>query len=148
MCWKCVKTAQNVTFWTKRKATEKDGDLKFCPPVGQIEHKNVKNMDKLLSNWFDKSASNVPKLPEMSFLQPRKKSKKRIAISKLALQWVNIDRKNRKKNIKWVLKWFANSFRKSPAICTGNVPKLPKMSLFEPRERSQKKMATSKFALQ
>ena len=30
--------------------TEKDGDLKICSPVGQIDHKNVKNMDKLLSN--------------------------------------------------------------------------------------------------
>ena len=32
----------------KRKVTEKDGDLKICPPVGQIDHKNVKNMDRLL----------------------------------------------------------------------------------------------------
>ena len=28
------------------------------------------------------------------------------------------------------------------------MPKLPKMSVFEPREKSQKRMATSKFALQ
>ena len=49
------KTAWNVTYWTKRKFTEKDGDLKICPPVGPIDHKNVKNIDKLLSNWFDQS---------------------------------------------------------------------------------------------
>ena len=59
-----------------------------------------------------------------------------------------IDRKNRKKKIELVLKCFANSFRKNPPVCAGNVPKLPKMSLFEPREKSQKRMATSKVALQ
>ena len=46
-----------------------------------------------------------------------------------------MDRKNRKKKIKLLLKWFANSFRKNPLICAGNVAKLPKMSLFEPREK-------------
>ena len=37
-------------FRTKTKVAEKDGDLKVCPPEGQIDQKNVKNMDKLLSN--------------------------------------------------------------------------------------------------
>ena len=39
------------------------------------------------------SARIVPKLPEMSFFEPRKKSKKRIAISKLALQLVKLTAK-------------------------------------------------------
>ena len=56
MCQNCL----NVTFWTKRKVTEKDGDLKICCPVGQIDHKNVKNMDKLPSNWCRKSFRKNP----------------------------------------------------------------------------------------
>ena len=62
--------------------------------VGQIDRRNKREKSKLLVkcfvNSFTKippiSARNVPKLPEMSFFEPRKKSKKRIAISKLALQ--------------------------------------------------------------
>ena len=65
-----------------------------CPPVGQIDHKISKEQSKLLVKCFvisftkipPISARNVPKLPEMSLFEPRKKSKKRIAISKLALQ--------------------------------------------------------------
>ena len=59
-----------------------------------MDRKNTKEKSKLLVkcfvNSFTKvppiSARNVPKLPEMSRVEPRKKSKKRIAISKLALQ--------------------------------------------------------------
>ena len=47
-------------FGTKRKVTEKDGDLKNCPPVGQIDHKNVKKIDKLLLNQFGKSFRKKP----------------------------------------------------------------------------------------
>ena len=59
-----------------------------------------------------------------------------------------IDRKNTKKKSKLLVKCFVNSFTKTPPISARNVPKLPEMSLFEPREKSQKRMATSKFALQ
>ena len=47
-----------------------------------------------------------------------------------------IDRKKRNEKIKLLLEWFANSFRKNPPICAGNVRKLPQMLLFEPREKS------------
>ena len=58
------------------------------------------------------------------------------------------DRKNTKERTKLLVKCFVNLFTKSPPISASNVPKLPKMSLFEPREKYQKRMATSKFALQ
>ena len=71
-----------------------DRDLKISSPVGQTEQKNrmkkIKLLVKFFVNSFRKnppiSARNVPKLPEMSLFKPRKRSKKRIAISKLALQ--------------------------------------------------------------
>ena len=73
---------------------QKDSEYKNSSLVGQIDCKNTKEKSKLLVkcfvNSFTKippiSARNVPKLPEMSLFEPRKKSKKRIAISKLALQ--------------------------------------------------------------
>ena len=37
ICQKCVKTAWNGTFWTKKKVKEKDGDLKISSPVGEID---------------------------------------------------------------------------------------------------------------
>ena len=46
-------SARNVPKLPQMSLAEprkKDGDLKNLPPVGQIDHKNVKNMDKLLSN--------------------------------------------------------------------------------------------------
>ena len=45
-------------------------------------------------------------------------------------------------------KMFLNSFRKNPPISAGNVPKMPEMSLFEPRKKSNKRIAISKLALQ
>ena len=72
----------------------KDSEYKDSSLVGQIDRKNTKDKSKLLVkcfvNSFTKippiSARNVSKLPGMSLFEPRKKSKKRIAISKLALQ--------------------------------------------------------------
>ena len=71
----------------------KDREYKNSSLVSQVNRKNTKDKSKLLAksfvNSFTKvppiSARNVPKLPEMSLFEPRKKSKKRIAISKLAL---------------------------------------------------------------
>ena len=71
-----------------------DSEYKKSSLVGQIDRKNTKEKSKLLVkcfvNSFTKipliSAINVAKLPEMSVFEPRKKSKKRIAISKLALR--------------------------------------------------------------
>ena len=59
-----------------------------------------------------------------------------------------IDCKNTKEKSKLLAKCPVNSFTKIPPISARNVPKLPKMSPFEPREKSQKRMQTSKFALQ
>ena len=71
----------------------KDSEYKNSSRVGQIDRKNTKDKSKLLVkcffNAFTKippiSARNVPQLPEMSLFEPRKKSNKRIVISKLAL---------------------------------------------------------------
>ena len=94
MCQKCAKVCQSVTFGTKKKVKQKDGEYKNSPLVGRIDCKNAKEKSKLLVicfvNLFRKnppiSAWNVPKLPEMSRFEPGKKTKKRIAISKSALQ--------------------------------------------------------------
>ena len=79
----------------------KDSEYKNSSPVGQIDRKNTKDKSKLLVkcfvNSFTKippiSARNVPNSPEMSLFEPRKKSKKRIAISKLALQYFKLTAK-------------------------------------------------------
>ena len=65
----------------------KDSEYKNSSLVSQIDRKNTKEKSKLLLkcfvNSFTKtspiSARTVPKLPEMSPFEPRKKSKKRIA---------------------------------------------------------------------
>ena len=70
-----------------------DSKYKKSSLIGQIDRKKTKKKNKLLVNCFVNSfrkippisARNVPKLPEMSLFEPTKKSKKRIAISKLAL---------------------------------------------------------------
>ena len=59
-----------------------------------------------------------------------------------------LDRKNTKDKSKLLVKCFVNSLRKNPPISAGNVPKLPKMSLFEPRKKSKKRIAILKLALQ
>ena len=59
-----------------------------------MDRKNTKDKSKLLVKCFVNSITkippistrNVPKLSEMALFEPKKKSKKRIAISKLALQ--------------------------------------------------------------
>ena len=73
---------------------QKDSEYKKFSLVGQINCKITKEKSKIFVKCFVNSstkippisARNVPKLPEMSLFEPRKKSKKRIAISKLALQ--------------------------------------------------------------
>ena len=75
------KLPKMTLLGTKRKVTEKDGDLKICPPVNQIDHKSMKEKSKLLVKCFVNSfrknppisARDVPKLPEMSLFEPRKK---------------------------------------------------------------------------
>ena len=94
VCYKCAKTAKSVSFGTEKKVKLKDSEYKNSSLVSQTNCKNTKEKSKLLLksfvNSFTKippiSARNVPKLPEMSLFEPRKKSKKRIGISKLAFQ--------------------------------------------------------------
>ena len=59
-----------------------------------------------------------------------------------------IDCKIMKEKSKLLVKCLVNSFRKNPPIPARNVPKLPEMSLFEPRKKSNERIAISKFALQ
>ena len=94
MCQECAKACQSVTFGTKKKVKQKDSKYNNSPLVGRIDCKNTKEKSKLLVKCFVNSfrknppisARNVPSLPQMSLFEPRKKSKKRIAILKLALQ--------------------------------------------------------------
>ena len=80
---------------------QKDSKYKNSFLGGQIDSKNMKEKSKLLVkcfvNTFRKNprltARTVPNQPEMSLFEPRKKSKKRIAISKVALQQVELTAK-------------------------------------------------------
>ena len=79
----------------------KDSEYKNSSLVGQTNRKNTKDkinvLVKCFANSFTKippiSARSMPKLPEMSLSEPRKKSKKRIAIAKLLLQQVKLTAK-------------------------------------------------------
>ena len=53
-----------------------------------------------------------------------------------------IDCTNMKEKSKLLAKCFVNSFTKIPPISARNVPKLPEMSLFEPRTKSKKGTAS------
>ena len=83
-----------VLVSNEKKSELNDSEDKKSSLRGQIDRKNMNENSKLLVKCFPnsftkntpKSARNVPKLPEMSLFEPRKKSKKRIAISKLAHQ--------------------------------------------------------------
>ena len=89
-----VSPAWNVTFWAKKKVKEKDSEYNNFTVVGQIDCKKTKEKSKLMTKCFVNSfrknhpisATNVPKLPGRPLFKPRKKTKKRIAISKLAVQ--------------------------------------------------------------
>ena len=47
-----------------------------------------------------------------------------------------------------LVKCSVNSYTKIPPISARYLPKLPEMSLFEPRKKSKKRIRISKFALQ
>ena len=76
------------------KVKQKDSEYKNSSLVSQIDCQHTEEKSKLLVkcfvNSFGKnipiSARNVQRLPGMSLFEPRKKSKKRILVSKLALQ--------------------------------------------------------------
>ena len=65
MCQNCQKSH----FLNEEKSHRKGWNLKICPPVGQIDHKNIKNMEegegeeyitpKSLWQLIDKKNSNM-----------------------------------------------------------------------------------------
>ena len=83
-----------VLLFEPKKVKQKDREYKETSLVGQIDCKitkeRSKSMVKCFVNSFRKnppiSARIVSKLAEMSLFEPRKKSKKSILISNLALQ--------------------------------------------------------------
>ena len=85
---------QKCYFLNPKKVKKKYSEYKKSSLVGQIDCKNAKEKSKLLIKCFVNSfrknppisARDGPKLPEMALFEPRKKSKKRIANSRLALQ--------------------------------------------------------------
>ena len=153
---KLCQNGQKCYFLNQKKVEQKDCEYKTSSLVGQIDCKNTKQKSKLLVKFFVNSfrknppisARNVPKLPELSLFFTKKQVKEKDTDLKISSPVGQIERKKRKKKIKLLLEWFANSFRKNPPIYAGNVRKLPQMLLFEPREKSQESMATSKFALE
>ena len=82
------------------------------------------------------------------YFQTEKKVKLKDSEYKKSSLVGQIDCKNTKEKRKLVVKSFANSFRKKPAISAINVPKIPEMSLFEPRKKSKKRIAIAKLAHQ
>ena len=91
---KMCHNSQKFYFLNQKKVKQKDSEYKNSSLVGLIDCINMKEKSKLLVKQFFNSfrknppicARNVPKLPEISLFEATKKSKKRIAISKLALQ--------------------------------------------------------------
>ena len=144
--------AKSVSFRTEKKLKLKDSKYRNSYLAGQIDCKNTKERSKFLSTHSEKILQYLLEMCQKchwnATFWAKKKMKEQDGDHKVSSPVAQIDRKNRKKKIKLLPKWFANSFRKNTPICAGNVPKLPKMSLFEPREKSPKRMATSKFALQ
>ena len=90
----------------------KDREYKNSSLVGQIDCRNRKKNSKLLAKCFDNSfrknhpisARKVPKLPEMSLLEARKKFKEKDSDLKISSPVGQIDRKNRKKKIQLLSK--------------------------------------------
>ena len=83
-----------MSLFEPRQKSKKRIAISSSSLVGQIDCKNTKEKRKLLVKCFVNSfrknppisASNVPKLREMCLFDPRKKSKERIAILKIAIQ--------------------------------------------------------------
>ena len=146
ICWKCAKTAWNVTFWTKKKVKEKDSYLKVSSPVGQIDRKNRKKKIKLLLKWFANSfrknppicAGNVPKLPKMSLFERREKSQKKDGDLKICPPAAQTDQENVKNMDKLLPNWFGNWLRRKTPICAKNVPKRPKVLVLELKKSETK----------
>ena len=89
----------------------------------------------------------MPKRPKVLLFEPKKVKQRDSEYKNFSLVR-QIDCKITKEKSKVFVKCFVNSFRKNPPTSARNVPKLPEMSLFEPRKISKKRIAISKLALQ
>ena len=89
----------------------KDIEYKNSSLVSQIDRKNMKEKSKLLLKCFVNSFTKNPPAWNFTFWT-KKKVKEKDSDLKISSPVVQIDRKNRKKKIKLLLKWFANLFRK------------------------------------
>ena len=89
-------------------------------------------------------AKNVLKCSKRVTFWTRKKVKQKDSKYERSPLVDQIDCKNTKKKSKLLVKWFGNSFRKTPPISARNVPKLPKISLFEQKKSPKKRIAISK----
>ena len=155
MGWKCAKAAKSVTFGTKKTVKQKDSEYKtsslWVKITAKTRRKRVNYSKNALSTHSEKVLHYLLEMVQnclkCHFLN-QKKVKEKDTNLKNSSPVGRIDRKKSKKKMKLLLKWFSASFKKNPPICAENVPKVPKMSLIEPREKSQNRMATSKFALQ
>ena len=119
--------------------------------TAKIGRRRINYSQSDLATDSEKKVQYVPKMCQNGqncYFLNRKKVKQRDREYKNSFPVGQIDCKNTKENSKLLVKCFDNPFRKNSPICAGNVPKLPNMSLFKPREKSLKRMATSKFALQ
>ena len=83
----------------------------------------------------------MPKQPNVLVLELKKKVKLKDSEYKKSSLVGQIEHKNTKEKCKLRVKCFVNSFTKIPPISARNVPKLPEMSLFEPRKKSKKRIA-------
>ena len=90
----------------------------------------------------------MPKWPKVLVLELKKKGKLKDSMYKNSPLVSQIDRKNTKDKSKLLVKCFVNSFTKIPPISAKNMPKLPEMSLLEPRKKSTKRIAISELTLQ
>ena len=155
MCYNCAKVAWKFTFWCIKKVKQRNSNLKISSEVGWINRKKTNERNKLLprrfGNSFRKKLQHLPKMCQNGqncCFSNKKKVKRRDSKFINSHQVSPIDRKNTKDKSKLLLKWFVNSFRKNPPICARNVLKLPEMSLFKQRKKSEKRIAISEFALQ
>ena len=87
-------------------------------------------------------------MPKISLFEAKKKSTKRIAISKFALFQVKLSTNTERIFSKFTAKLILQVISKNHPMCTENVPKRPRRLLFEARKKSSKGIAISKFPFQ
>ena len=136
MCQKCLK----CHCLNQKKVNKKDSDLK------KKEKENNKLLPKRFGNCFRNKtstcATNLPKRPKVLLFEPKKVKQKDSEYKNSSLVGP-IDCKSTNEMSKLLVKCFIISFRRNRPISARNVPKLPEMSLFEPRKKSKRRIAIS-----